>query len=264
MTPTSELPNDLSPEEIVLHLPVQFTTFNEAFIVVTKLAVSILRHSKITAQYGNDSGHRDFLTRQKQHLQRLMDQWGKAYEPMFIEACQNTIGREYLGVLQVRICAWKCEILIATSMSDTEAIFDDFTAQFQRITHFARYVLQKDQELRDSDGPRLQYGMGLIMALFFTATRCRNYFVRRESIAILREWPCTNGIWHSLQAAKVAEWMVSIEEECCSGLEFVPVECRVKLPSLRVALKKDVIAVECMKPSADGTLELRKANLTWP
>ncbi|RBR11698.1 hypothetical protein FVER53590_13003 [Fusarium verticillioides] len=264
MTPTSEHPNDLSPEKIVLDLPDRFTAFNEAFAAVTKLAVSILRHAKISAQRKNDSAHRESLAQQNQHLQGLMDQWGKAYEPMFLEACRNNVGREYLGVLQVRICAWKCEILIATSMSDTEAIFDDYTAQFQRITHFARYVLQKDQELRDSDGPRLQYGMGLIMALFFTATRCRNYFVRREAIAILQEWPCTNGIWHSLQAAKVAEWMVSIEEERCSGLEFVPVECRVRLPSLRVALKKDVIAVECMKPSADGTLKLRKANLTWP
>ncbi|KAF5988652.1 putative mercuric reductase [Fusarium bulbicola] len=264
MTPTSEHPNDLNPEEIVLDLPDQFATFNEAFAAVTKLAVSILRHAKISARGENDSGHRESLARQKQHLQGLMDQWGKAYESMFLEACQSTVGREHLGVLQVRICAWKCEILIATSMSDTEAVYDDFTAQFQRMTHFARYVLQKDQELRDSDGPRLQYGMGLIMALFYTATRCRNYFVRREAIAILREWPCTNGIWHSLQAATVAEWIVGIEEERCSGLEFVPVECRIKLQSLTVVLKKGVIAVECMQWSADGTLEPRKADLTWP
>ncbi|KAG5744531.1 hypothetical protein H9Q70_012760 [Fusarium xylarioides] len=265
MTPMMEHPNDLDFEEVVLDLPDQFTTFNEAFTAVTKLAVSILRHAKISAQCEDDSGrHRDFLARQKQHLQGLMEQWAKAYEPMFLEACQNAVGREYLGVLQVRICTWKCEILIATSKSDTKVVYDDFTAQFQRMTHFARYVLQKDQELRDSDGPRLHYGMGLILALFFTATRCRNFFVRREAIDILREWPCTNGIWHSLQAAKVAKWMVSIKEERYSGLEFVPAECRVKLQSLRVALKKGVIAVECMQPFADGTLEPRKANLTWP
>ncbi|EXL65183.1 hypothetical protein FOPG_18580 [Fusarium oxysporum f. sp. conglutinans race 2 54008] len=264
MSPMLEHPNDLNFEEIVLDLPDQFTTFNEAFTAVTKLAVSILRHSKASARCGDDSGPWDLLARQKQRLQRLLDQWGKAYETMFLEACQNTVGREYLGVLQVRICAWKCEIVIATSMSNTEVVFDGFTAQFQRITHFARYVLQKDQEIRDSDGPRLQYGMGLIMALFYTATRCRNFFVRREAIAILREWPCTNGIWHSLQAATVAEWIVSIEEKCCGGLEFVPADCRVKLQSLRVALKKGVITVECMQSSADGTLEPRKANLTWP
>ncbi|KAF5681393.1 transcriptional regulatory [Fusarium denticulatum] len=187
MAPMMEHPNDLDFEEVVLDLPDQFTTFNEAFTAVTELAVSILRHSRVSARCETDSGHWDFLARQKEHLQGLMNRWSKAYEPMFLEACQNIVDREHLGVLQVPICAWKCEILIATSMSDTEAVFDGFTDQFQRMTHFARYVLRKDQELRDSDGPRLQYGMGLIMALFFTATRCRNFFVRRDAIAILRE-----------------------------------------------------------------------------
>ncbi|KAM5527854.1 C6 zinc finger domain protein [Fusarium oxysporum f. sp. phaseoli] len=264
VSPMLENPNDLNSGEIVLDMPDQFTTFNEAFAAVTKLAVPILRYSKTCARCENVPGTWDFLARQKQHLQRLLDQWGTAYEAMFLEACQNTVGREHLGVLQVRICAWKCEIVLATSMSNTEAVFDGFTAQFQRITHFARYVLQKDQEIRNADGSRLQYGMGLIMALFYTATRCRNFFVRREAIAILREWPCTNGIWHSLQAAKVAEWIVSIEEKCYGGLEFVPADYRVKLQSLRVALKTGMITVECMQSSADGTLEPRTANLTWP
>jgi hypothetical protein len=153
--------------------------------------------------------------------------------------------------------------MIATSMSNTEVVFDSFTAEFQRITHFARHLLRKDQEVRESVGPKLQYGMGLIMALFYTASRCRDVSVRREAIAILREWPCTNGIWHSLQAAKVAEWIASIEEECCGGLEFIPEDCRVKLQSLKVSLQNGVIAVECMQDSVDGVLEPRRASLHW-
>ncbi|RGP64199.1 transcriptional regulatory [Fusarium sporotrichioides] len=257
-------PHNLDLGEILLDLPDQFVTFNEAFTTVTQLAVSILRHSKISVRFGDDLGSRELLTRQKQRLQRLLDQWGGAYQTMFLGAYQNTLGREHLGVLQLRICAWKCEIVIATSMSNTELVFDDFTAQFQMITHFSRYVLQKDQQIRDSDGSRLQYGMGLIMALFYAATRCRKFLVRREAIAILREWPCTNGIWHSLQAAKVAEWIVRIEEESGGGLEFVPADCRVKLQSLRVTLMKGTIVVECMQSSAGGALEHRRASLTWP
>jgi hypothetical protein len=154
--------------------------------------------------------------------------------------------------------------MIATSMSNTEIVFDSFTAHFQRITHFARHLSQKDQEVRESEGPRLQYGMGLIMALFYTATRCRDSSVRKEAIAILWEWPCTNGIWHSLQAAKVAEWIASIEEERCGGQEFIPEDCRVKMQSLKVSLQKGVIAVECLQSSGNGVLESRKANLRWP
>jgi len=265
MNPMLERPfNDLYVEEIILDIPDQFTTFKEAFAAATNLAVSVLRHSRTSARCGGDSDARELIAQQQQCLQRLVDQWNKAYEPIFLEVCQNTVGREYLGVLQLRICIWKCEIMIATSMSNTEVVFDSFTAQFQRITHFARHILQKDQEIRESVGPRLQYGMGFIMALFYTATRCRDSSVRREAIAIFREWPCTNGIWHSLQAAKVAEWIASIEERSCGGLEFIPEDCRVKMQTLKVYLRKGVITVECMQSSVNGVLELRKAKLLWP
>ena len=149
-------------------------------------------------------------------------------------------------------------------MSSTESVYDNFAAQFQKIAHFTRHLLQKDQEIRDLVGPRLQYGMGIIMALFYTATRCRDFPVRKDAIAILREWPCTNGIWHSLQAARVAEWIASLEEECCGELEYIPEDRRVKLQSLKVTLQKGVIAVECMQSSPSGVLEPRKANLHWP
>lgn len=254
--------NNMNVEEINLDMPDQFTTLNEAFTAATSLAVSILRHSRASARCGDDSGSRGLLEQQQQCLQRRMDQWNKAYEPVFLEVCRNTINREYLGVLQLRICMWKCEIIIATSLSNTEVVYDSFTAQFRRITHFSRHLLLKDQEVREPVGPRLQYGMGLIMALFYTATRCRDISVRREAIALLREWPCTNGIWHSLQAAKTAEWIASIEEEGCGGLGFIPEDCRVNLQSLKVTLQKGVITVECMH-SVNSVLEPRSANLHW-
>ena len=255
--------NDMNLDEIKLDMPDQFTTFHEAFEAATSLAVSILRHSRASARCGDGSGSRDALEQQQQCLQEQIYRWNKAYEPVFLEVCQNPIGREYLGVLQLRICVWKCEMMIATSMSNTEVVYDSFTAQFQRITHFSRHLLRKDHEVRELVGPRLQYGMGLIMALFYTATKCRVLSVRREAIAILREWPSTNGIWHSLQAAKVAEWIAGIEEEGRNGLEFIPKEYRVKLQGLKVSLQKGVITVEYMQYSINGVLELRRANLHW-
>ncbi|EED23224.1 mercuric reductase, putative [Talaromyces stipitatus ATCC 10500] len=251
MNPMCEHPfNDLNVEEVMPDIPDQFTTFNEAFAAATNLAVSVLRHSRRSARCGNELGPRELIA--QQYLQGLVDQWNKAYEPIFLKICQSIVNQAYLGALQLRICVWKCEIMIAASLSNTEVVYDSFITQFQRITHFARHVLQTDQAIRQSDGPRLQYGMGLIMALFYTATRCRDFSVRREAIAILRKWPCTNGIWHSLQAAKVAEWIADIEEECCVGMRFIPGDCRVKMQSLKVSFQKGVITVECMQYSVNG------------
>lgn len=263
MTPTLENPfNDMTPEDIEFEVPDPLTTLNEAFVAATNLAVSILRHSRAAARCGDDPTARSIVTQRQAKLQGSMSQWNKAYSPLFLSACQKPANREYLGILQLRICMWKCEIVLATSLSSSEVIYDDFTAEFRRITHFARVLLQKDQEVRQAIGPKLQYGMGLIMALFFTATRCRDRNVRREAVTILREWPCTNGIWHSLQAAKVAEWIVSLEEESSGGAEVLPVDCRVQLQSLKVTWQKGEIAVECLQYSG-GVLQPRIANLEW-
>ncbi|KAH8802540.1 hypothetical protein F5884DRAFT_802293 [Xylogone sp. PMI_703] len=264
VNPMCEHPfNNLNVEDITLDMPNQFTTLSEAFTAATKLASSVLQHARMAARCGYDPSLRNLIARQQQCLQGLVDQWNKAYESIFLEACQH-IGPEYLGVLQLRICVWKCEIMIATSMSSTEVVFDSFIEKFQMIAHFSRHVLQKDQEIRKAEGPRVQYGMGLVMALFYTATRCREFSVRKEAIAILREWPSTNGVWHSLQAAKVAEWIASIEESCSRNLEFIPEDCRVKMNSLKATRQKGAIAVECMQSSVGGGLKLRKVTLYWP
>jgi hypothetical protein len=264
MNPMCEHPfNTQSVVETMLDMPHRFSTLGEAFAAATNLANSVLRHSRTAARCKHDLGSRDVVAQQQQCLQRLVDQWNKAYEPVFLEACRNTSGREYLGVLQLRICVWKCEIMIATSTSDREDVFDRYSQQFRRITHFSRHLLQTDQDIRKSEGPRVQYGMGLVMALFYTATRCREPSVRSEAVTILREWPCTNGVWHSLQAAKVAGWIASLEESRSGDSRFIPEDCRVRMYSLKVVREKNAIAVACMQPSVDGSLEPRQDKLLW-
>jgi hypothetical protein len=154
--------------------------------------------------------------------------------------------------------------MISTSISKEEIVFDDFTERFQQITFFSRRILQKHQEIRESGGLRAECGIGLTMTLFYTATRCRDFSVRREAIAILREWPCSDGIWDSLRVAKVAEWIVSIEEEGCGSARIIPEECRVRMNCLKITLQHDGITVECMQGSLDGVLEPRKADYVWP
>ncbi|TVY84460.1 hypothetical protein LSUE1_G001284 [Lachnellula suecica] len=222
MNPMSDHPfNDLVIKSTLPVVPERFLTLNEAFAVATDLVASVLRHSRTAARCGDDPESHEWTVQQQQYLQEVVRQWNVAYEPFFLKA-RNITNREQLNIHHVRICLWTCEIIIVTSMSYNEIVFDIFTAQFETINHYARQLLQKDQGIRRLDGMRLQYGMGLIMVLFYTATRCRVLSVRRGAISLLREWPCTNGIWHSLQAAKVAELIAGIEETGCETLGIIP------------------------------------------
>lgn len=262
VNPMCEHPSiDPEDDKFFGDIPNHFATLNEAFFVATNMAILILRHSRSSARLRGMKGAQESMAREQQYLTRLVDKWNLAYQHLFANACQNTSDRDSLGVLQLRICIWKCEIMIATSLSDTETIFDNYTSQFRDITHFARHVLEHDQLIRQFVGPRVQYGMGLIMALFYTATRCRDSSIRIEAIAVLREWPSINGIWHSLQAAKVAEWIIEIEEKSCQGHSYIHEKHRVRMGSLKVAMQKSVITVECIQPSYN---KVRKTQILWP
>lgn len=239
----------------------RYSAERQSFTTATDLAVAVMRHSRRAARCGNDGDSRDLLTQQQRYLQERLDRWNMVFDPIFQDACQEIVSREHLGTIELRICVWKLEIMLATSMSDSELVFDKFRSQFQRIIHYARHLLHEIQEIRGSDIPGLQYGMGMLTTLFYTATRCRDVAIRKEAIALLREWPCTNGIWHSLQAAKVAEWIASLEED---ERGVVIGNCRVELQSLRVMLRDGVIEVECMQYSADAGLAARRAVLLWP
>lgn len=254
---------DSGDEEAIDDIPDRFITLQESFTSATGLAICTLQHQISSARCRDDEGPLDLVARQRDVLARSIDQWNRAYGPIFLEASRDIAGPEYLGALQLRICIWVFEIMISTSMSTEEIIFDSFTAQFERIVHFSRVLLEKDEHIRKSDGLRVQYGMGLIMSLFYTGTRCRDRFVRKYVISMLRGWPCMNGIWDSLQAAKVIEWIMGVEEGC-SGDGIIAEESRIRMNTLKVNLENDEIAVECMQRAVDGVLKPRKAQLPWP
>ncbi|PMD49635.1 uncharacterized protein K444DRAFT_548970, partial [Hyaloscypha bicolor E] len=87
-----------------------------------------------------------------------------------------------------------------------------------------------------------QFGWGLAMALYCKATRCRGPSIRREA---------ANGVWDSLQAAQVAEWIIGIENEKASGNKHIPQDAWER-----------GLEVKCIKGRTDGILRVR-ANLVF-
>lgn len=65
-------------------------------------------------------------------------------------------------------------------MSKEEGILGDFAAEFKETVSFCTTILQRDHELRDMKLLRAQFGMGIIMILYFCPTRCRDAVVQYE------------------------------------------------------------------------------------
>lgn len=254
--------------EEVQDIPNQFTTVDEAYLYAVKLYKDLLRYLRRSPRYIDGDIDLKSCEEEHEYMEIQINQWKKAYLRIFQinEASRDIDTRTQLASIQLMASLQTFEIMFLTSMTKDECLFDDFSDQFAEIVTWCRFLMEKDREIRILGGMgaflRAQFGMGIIMSLYFTATRCREFSVRRDAVAILKEFPCKNGVWDSLQAARVAEWVIE-REEGTDGKKFIPGGCRIRASTLKMSLQKDGIHVECMQGSADGSQKLVREILDW-
>lgn len=207
---------------LIEDLPSRFVTLDEAFpsaISLTTRALLVLRRfNKRT------NGEPVWFpgTLELNALKMTLDRWNKAFSPILKQASQHVASRIHLKALELDIGVIAAELIVSSTIEREEPMFDKATLQFQYIVSTSRRLLEKEHELRTSTDPKTQFSVGLITILYYSATRCRDPTVRRDAISVLREWPSRYGLWDSVQAAKVAEWVLASEEEGCDNLEVTP------------------------------------------
>jgi hypothetical protein len=256
---------DLQKPIVKNDVPIRFSNLAEAFPFALTLATCAIRHSRRASHAFNLKAPKEDLEKEQDSLCDYVYQWKRAFRPLLLETetGQHIENQDYLGTLQLHTCVMSFEILVSTSLSTKETIFDRYNEQFRRIVILGRRLFEMDKESRKVDYLRVQFGLGLIMTLYYIATRCRDPSIRREAIAILWEWPSKNGVWDSLQAAQIAEWIVGIEEEKACGNILIPEEARVRMNSLKLIARKGGIEVECIQGHIDSLSRVRRAILEF-
>ena len=134
-------------EVVTEEVPDRFATLNEAFTSSTSLATRVLQHVGRSGRCRDATGPRDGLIRQQNSLSRSVDQWNKVYEPIFLELCRNftmnVASIEHVGALLLQTGILAFEIMISTSMSKKEIVFDNFIERFRQVTVLSRLVLRR-------------------------------------------------------------------------------------------------------------------------
>jgi hypothetical protein len=249
--------------------PARFTTLAEAFPFALELSISGTRHTRNVFRSFNLGSNQDALYREQDYIHNYVRQWKKAFRPILLEreTGQYNGTRDSFGILLLFACVIGFELLLVTGLSKEEIIHDRYTQQFRQIISVCRrlFEMERDRDRRNRTTwwttLKAQFGLGVLMSLYIVATRCRETSIRRDAIASLREWPSKNGIWDSLHAARVAEWIMGIEEEMACGDSNIPEEARVRMSSLKVTTKREGIDVECIQGYADQ--RVRRANIEF-
>ncbi|CAG8982811.1 hypothetical protein HYALB_00001092 [Hymenoscyphus albidus] len=109
----------------------------------------------------------------------------------------------------------KCTtVALAIVSEDSAMVYDSFQQEFIYIVRICRMlVTSRGLTHQLPQMPRFSLDAGIIPALHFTATKCRDPVVRREALDLLFSNPVQEGMWDAILSARVCRWVASWEEE---------------------------------------------------
>jgi hypothetical protein len=152
--------------------------------------------------------------------QDLVAEWSSAFEAM-LEFHADTISDDDMqvaNVLKIWAITMNNAIHVQTShasMYDDQELWDACGPQHETVIKLAETVLEHDYEGTQEDDTimhRFTLDFGLVGPLYDTARVCRDPYIRRKAIHLLRTYPRREGLWDSLLAARSAEREMELEE----------------------------------------------------
>ncbi|KAI9654046.1 MAG: hypothetical protein M1831_005563 [Alyxoria varia] len=148
----------------------------------------------------------------KQHCE-----WLAAFDTL-VDSIKTSATESIRAANMIRLHYMLSSIWANKSISGNEESFDAHLNAFEEIVDVAEKVVSP---VNGDEGPgwspsSFSVDTGLIPALLFTATKCRHRETRRKACKLIRKSPRREGLWDSLEAAKIAELIIRIEEDSFS------------------------------------------------
>jgi Fungal specific transcription factor domain len=152
-------------------------------------------------------------------------------------------------------------ILISVRVYGLESLHDTQLHHYRSLVAMGTTLLvnEEDCDLDMSDDAIFSFEPGVIFALFFTAIKCRHPVVRRQAVELLGRNGHREGAWESTGAARVASFVIAVEEEGLTDLDRTDAGPEVVKEMNRVHLVKVIpfpeekrIDVGCLMRGKDG------------
>lgn len=229
-------------------IPDQFSTLQDARTSLDSLTERIMCFSEALSAFFGGPAHilPASIRHSGQSFRGSLDRWSRAFEPL-LESRRNigVTNTQRAGINVCKMMQLMTAVLFWTGFSLSEMHFDAFTTEFRFIVELAKEIVV-DEELSlaakrcgslakcrhhqrsyhqvlpapfsEDNGfnhikPSFALDLGIVPPLFVVATKCRDRKLRREAIQLLVSSPRREGMWDSILSARVAMWIMEIEEE---------------------------------------------------
>lgn len=174
------------------------------------------------------------VQRWQEHFESLLEQIEKPNQPVTLN-----------------LKAWYtfAMLLAEAGSCGLETRWDAFMPYYETIISCAAEIAAITQ--RSSPASMFSFETGYIPPLYFAATRCRDPFLRRRAISVLRDHPRQEGVMESVAASCIATAWMDIEEQ---GLDVkcaadIPDSSRVVTMDTRVDVRNKQAVIEARHQS---------------
>ncbi|KAK5021430.1 hypothetical protein LTS07_011040 [Exophiala sideris] len=154
----------------------------------------------------------------QQKIQHLLDTWRMNFDQYVQSLTPAKKERYAVAVPLLHVYHTMFSIMFRASSSKSEAIYDQFLKEFMCIvctyTDFAvLWTGNFPPKFSSGDPGSLDYHMGLIPPLFFTATKCRHPATRMAALNQLGSLRVEENNWTSCTAYMIARKIIQIENK---------------------------------------------------
>ncbi|KAL4879185.1 hypothetical protein BJY04DRAFT_208764 [Aspergillus karnatakaensis] len=221
-----------------IQIPRQFYSTREVRQSLTILLLSIIHLIKEAEQLTLDTDIHPpppsaVMIEKQKALQSALSEWTAAYELSEGRLSTSASTQEKLGLLMLRMYADIFSAFLGTCFSIKETSYDTHTAVFEStIKRYEEvFSIQESTTLNSEfkSNPVFTIDMGFFPPLYSTALKCRNPKIRREALSLLRRFRHMEGPWTGDKVARVAEYVMRLEEAHFEGQSDVvlPEFCRI-------------------------------------
>ncbi|PQK11916.1 hypothetical protein BB8028_0003g05360 [Beauveria bassiana] len=176
--------------------------------------------------------------------------WSDAFEPILASRFHpNMPYIERAGIAALKMFQINANVIFLMLFCDNEVQFDAFMPHFQMIVNLGWEVVSADEsrfafaELHAQTPSQAHYAhgtkgafkagkyggagrrlkpsfsadLGIIPPLFVVATKCRDPWLRRQAIQLLKSSARREGMWDSELTSNIATWVMQLEEQGVPG-----------------------------------------------
>jgi len=145
--------------------------------------------------------------------------WYQAFKPLLINA-RSLGSKDFLAATALQLHYLPSCFSLASFPTPTQQFpqTHQFMSIFREMVSHLRTLLQCPNAIHRC---RFTFDLQVIVPPYVVACRCPHRIVRRQAIWLLLSSPRREGLWDRMLAGKLAEWIMSIEEERLFG-EYAP------------------------------------------